>query len=367
MRTKQKYNLYRVSVIISMFTLVLAYLISCKPEPIVPVEEYNEGNGVFICNEGNFTYGNASLSFYNSDSSEVKNQIFYNANSFPLGDVVQSMSIYDNKAFIVVNNSGKIMVINSDDFSHIATITGLTSPRYIEFINPTKAYVSDLYSPYITIVNPSTHDISGEIFVGNGTEQMVNIGGFVYVTGWSYNNKVYKINSQTDQLVDSIEVAKQPNSIVADNEKRIWVLSDGGYQGTPLGQDTAALTCINTELFTIEKEFRFSSLETSPTELHINKYGNMLFYINGSWGGSVGNQSGIYRMYTGAETLPTDALIPEGNQLFYGLGVDPENSDIYVSDAIDYIQKGIVFRYNSEGVRLDSFKVDIIPSAFCFK
>ncbi|MDD4149029.1 MAG: YncE family protein [Bacteroidales bacterium] len=343
------------------------FMTSCKPEEVKPSVIYDEQGGVFICNEGNFTSGNASLSFYDFKTHEVKNQIFYNANNFPLGDVVQSMTIFNGYGYIMVNNSGKIMVIDIDNFKHVATITNLTSPRYIEFISTNKAYVSDLYSPYITIIDPSSNTRIGEIYVGHGTEQMIKLDAYLYVTSWSFNNKVYKINSNNDELVDSIQVTKQPNSIVKDKYNRIWVLSDGGYEGNPTGQVIAVLTCINTNTFEIEKEFPFSSIQTSPTELKINKAGDTLFYINGSWGGRAGNQAGVYKMSVDASELPSEPLIPEGNQLFYGLGVNPQNSDIYVSDAIDCVQKGIVFRYNADGIRLDSFKTDIIPGGFCFK
>jgi len=350
-----------------LMLLILISLASCKKESPEPIQQYDEDKGIFICNEGNFTYGNGSLTFYDPAEGSVSNQVFYNANNFPLGDVVQSMAIYDNKGYIVVNNSGKIMVINIDNFTHIYTISNLTSPRYIEFISSTKAYVTDLYSPYITIIDPATYTITGNIYIGNGTEQIVKVGDNVYVTGWSHNNKVYKINCNTDLLTDSITVAKQPNSIVKDKHNRIWVLSDGGCQGTPYGQDTAALTCINTCPFEIEKKFRFPSMETSPSELLINLTEDTLFFINGSWGSGTGNQSGVCRMPVDAAELPSEPLIPEGIRLFYGLGIDPENSDIYVSDAIDYVQKGLVFRYTASGEKKDSIKVDIIPGAFCFK
>ena len=65
----------------------------------------------------------------------VENNIFSQINSFQLGDVVQSMNIIDEKAYIVVNNSSKIEVANIDSMNSIATIQGLISPRYIPNAN----------------------------------------------------------------------------------------------------------------------------------------------------------------------------------------------------------------------------------------
>ena len=44
------------------------------------------GDGLFICNEGNFQYGNATLSYYNPETKVVENEVFYRANAMKLGD-----------------------------------------------------------------------------------------------------------------------------------------------------------------------------------------------------------------------------------------------------------------------------------------
>ena len=338
--------------------------------------------GVFICNEGNFTAGNATLSFYDPEKNEVQNQIFYAANGVPLGDVAQSMAIWGKKGFIVVNNSGKIIVIDADNCTELATIKGLVSPRYIAFAGDQKAYVSDLYSPSISIIDPTTYQTIGSVYMGthqaimdgvektlvNGTEQMVIEGNSLYTVSWNFNDKVYRIDMTNDTKADSLTVAKQPNSLVMDKNGKLWVLSDGGYENTPYGQDRAALTRIDAESFTIEKIFEFPSMESSPSRLCINGEKDRLFFINSSWAAGMVENSGIYSMGIEDENLPSEPLIAEAsNQVFYGLSVDPQTGDIYLCDAIDYSQRGIVFRYNSQGELLSEFKTDLIPGYFCFK
>jgi hypothetical protein len=49
------------------------------------------------------------------------------------------------------------------------------------------------------------------------------------------------------------------------------------------------------------------------------------------------------------------------------LTICPRTGDVYIADAIDYVQQGMVYRYSSDGVLIDSFYVGIIPGAFCWK
>ena len=216
------------------FLLFISVFSSCKKETPDP-QEYVVDEGVFICNEGNFMSGNATLSFLNTKTKTIYNQVFFNANNFPLGDVCQSMAIYGDYGFVVMNNSGKIMVINTNTFKHIATISSLISPRYIEIISPNKAYVTDYNSGSISIINPANFQITGTISIGSTTEAICKLGNDVFVSSWSFSNKVFKINSLTNQVEDSLTLVIQPNSMLIDKNNKLWVLSDGGFEGSPYG------------------------------------------------------------------------------------------------------------------------------------
>ncbi|MCF8226692.1 MAG: YncE family protein [Bacteroidales bacterium] len=327
-----------------------------------------QNSGVFIVNEGNFTYGNASLSFYDYESAEIHNDIFYLTNGIPLGDVAHSMNVRDSLGYVVINNSGKIYVFNIHTFAYDGKITGFVSPRYLHFLNDSKAYVTDLYAKSVSILNPSEYTIDGSIDVSNNetnyyqhpTEQMVQYDKFVFTNSWSFDNKVLVINSETDELVDSISVVKQPVSMVIDRFNKIWVLCDGGIEGHPFGRETPGIVKINAATREIEKLIRFKD-DDHPGDLKINGTGDTLYYINRH----------VYQLPVHADEAPKifiESPHPENySGGFYSLGVDPYNSHLFVADAIDHVQRGLVYRYHPSGTPVDTFKVGINPGDFCFK
>jgi hypothetical protein len=314
-------------------------------------------SGVFIVNEGNFMSGNATLSFYDKTTGETTNNLFYSTNGLPLGDVAQSMCILDSLGYIAINNSGKIYVINTETGKYAGKITGLTSPRYIHIINHEKAYVTDLYASAITIFNPVTFQITGSIPTPGhaSTEQMVQIGNTVYVTCWSADHTILKIDTGSDTVTGEIKVGYQPGGLVKDKNNQLWVLCDGNFGGTTSGGRTE-LQQVNPVSGQIEKSFSLNS-DNMASDLTINSTRDTLYFIN----------KDVWRLAVTATQLPTTPLIKNPGTIFYSLGVDPGNSDIYVSDAIDYLQRGLVYRLTARGEPVDTLKTGIIPGSFCFK
>lgn len=320
------------------------------------------GPGLFICNEGNFQYGNASMSYYDPSLNLEQNEIFIRANGYKLGDMAQSVSVYKGEAWIVANNSNVVWAIDASTFKEKGRIENFTSPRYIHFVNEDKAYVTQLWDNRIFIVNPKRYEIVGYIQVpgmemeSGSTEQMAQLGKYVYCTCWSYQNSVIKIDIDTDKVVEQLKIGIQPSGIVIDKNNKIWVLTDGGYEGNPIGYEAPELVKIDAETFEIEERFELC-LGDMPSKLQLNGTRDILYWLNGD----------VWRMGVDDSILPNDPCIESEGRSYYGLSINPGNGEIYVADAIDYQQQGIIYRYSQEGALIDEFSVGVNPSSMAWK
>jgi len=340
-----------------LFIFSLILLSSCikETDPVITGLErpWLSGNGVFIMNEGNFRSGNGSISFYSYDSLKIYNNIFRETNERPLGDVPYSMGFAGKKAYILVNNSDKIEITGINTMKSVATIEKVVSPRYISFVSGQKAYVTSLYSDSLRIIDLQSEKATGYVPVKNTSESITATSSSAYVANWSGGSKIFIIDILSDEVTDSIEVGAEPESMVVDRNKTLWVLCNGGWKR----EHYAELVAINTLTNTISRRFTFPLITDSPTCLQIDGKGQFLYYLH----------DGVRRMDINAESLPSSAFIPQAGYYFYRMGVNPFNGEVFITDARDYIQKGIVLRYSPDGDLLSLLETDIIPGNLFFK
>lgn len=339
-----------------LFASVVLLVLACEKES--PQQDPQIKKGFFVVNQGNFTAGNASLSFFNTDNQEISNNIFYQKNGVPLGDVAQSLCFANELAYIVVNNSGVVWAIDPNDASIVEKISGLTSPRFICPVSKQKAYISDFQMQGLNILNLETKKIVGTIATGKTTEAMVLFEDKVFVSNWSqynqttHNNTIQIIDALSDRVEDSIVVTKEPNSMICDKNNKLWVLCSGGY----LNEEMPALYRIHPVSHMIEKKILFPNLNSSPEQLTVNQAKDTLFFLN----------NGVFKMSVNDDVLPKNAFIESGKRTFISLAVDPYRGDIIVTDAGNYVQKGLVFRFRPHGTIIDSVAAGIIPGFIAF-
>ncbi len=343
----------------SGFKIILSLLLvgySCvedkPPDPAFIDAQLDGSFRVFVCNEGNFQFGNSSVSLILPQDSLIVNNYYNRANDKALGDVCQSITFFQNKAYIVVNNSSKVVVVDDLDFKEIGVISDLESPRYVLPISNSKAYVSDLYADAIHVVNLNTLSKESEIFFPGWTEEMCLIYGFAFVTCRA-EPYLYVVETIEDNVVDSIAISKGAGSIVIDQYDRIWVSCSSGVSGST----SSSLYCIDPISRKIIQSFNLGSGEGSISNLELNSSKDSIYFMN----------EHIYKMSVTADELPSTAFISSEGRLFYGLGVYPKNGDVFISDAIDYNQRGRIFHYSSGATQKGSYLAGIIPGSITFQ
>lgn len=340
-----------------LFVLLCTSACKSEKDEIGPLPE-TYGKGFYVVNEGNFTVGNASLSYYSFDSAKMFNHLFFLTNNAPLGDVALSMSFLDDMAYIVVNNSGHIYKINRHTAAYEGKITGLISPRHMYIVDDEKAFISDLQDDRLTIVNPTTGEFLGHVELGKSSEAMLLTDNKLFVANWSNhyidapNNTIQVIDLSSLQLTDSIHVVREPNSMVLDKNKMLWALCSGGF----MNEEQAALFQIDPVHLQILQVFTFNNLSHSPQHLSINHAADSLYYLN----------NGVFRMSIKDDRLPERPFIPLKHRNFYSLAIEPEDGQILVTDASNYMQDGFVFRFRHDGTLVDSLRAGIIPGQIRF-
>lgn len=341
---------------------------SCGPDNPQEPDVMTIGKGVFVINEGNFTYANSSLTFYDPVMDTVANNLFYRVNGAPIGDVGQSLCLLNGKLYIVVNNSNYIYKVDANtivcDTTQPYMITDFVQPRYMLPVAYNKAYVSDLACTELWIVNPQDMTHTGTISMGKATETMVQVGQELYVTNWSKvyvdmeNNTVQVVDVNNDVKIAEITVGKEPNSMVVDKNGKVWVLCEGALWDAEPGQP---------ELWKIDPMTKQASCVVAFDEpalnLAIDPSGSYLYYVRGGdW--TVGGD--LHRVSIDTPTVEDDFVIPSDGRMFYKVFVNPNNGDIYLSDSKNYTTNGTVYRYSFDGVQLGSFDAGICPGFMLF-
>lgn len=349
-----------------MSLIIAISFVSCNKNdngtPYAP--NIKPATGLYVLNEGNFTYANSSLSYYDIKADTIANNVFYRVNGSPIGDVARSLTKIGDDLYIVVNNSKYIYKVDAQTILYKAKIAGFTSPRYMLPVSDSKAYVTDIVSPGFWSMDLATYE-KHLVSTGKTTECMVKVGNEVFMSNWSKsyvdfeNNTVQVIDCDSDELIAEIEVAKEPKAMVLDKHNKIWVICNGGWD--PSETQEPALICIDPATRQVVKRFDFTPGADSPDGLAIDGAGENIFFMNGTFGGL-----NLYKMSVDATQLPDSAYIASAGRSFYGLTVDPVRGDIYLTDTKNYVQNGDLLRYSSDGTMLSTHELGIIPSYMLF-
>ncbi len=304
---------------------------------------------VAVLCEGNFMWNNAQLDIFNPDSDSLWSRAFESVNQRPLGDVLQSGLVYGNTLWLVVNNSGKLLGLNSKTCKLQQQIEISKSPRFA-LAHQGKLYVTDIESNAITILDTATRNTQKIQVLPNPngirsgwTENIVTFNNKIVAAVYDGFLWVYDPISQEKTLVSS---PKGTQLLSVDKQNRLWV---GGSEA-----DSSFMHALNanlevTQRISFPKGNNLSRMCLSATR------DTMWLLLGGN----------LQARDLQKPQIPINKIVPYTTG--YGLGVNPQNGDIYISDAYDFISRGRVAVLNAgaDSVKT-SFFTGINPGAFVF-
>ncbi|WP_286968274.1 YncE family protein [Flavobacterium sp. UBA4854] len=357
------------SILKIVFSLSIAVsLISCREDETIFLSSdvsvaapRSDGSieGFYLLNEGNMGMNRASLDVFNYRTGNYTTDVYSERNPSvvkELGDVGNDIKIYGNKVYAVINCSNKVEVLEKWTAKRIKKID-IPNCRYVTFYKD-KAYVSSYSGPvainpnaeigFVAEIDTTSLEIKRKVTVGYQPEQMVVHNGKLYVAnsgGYrvpNYDRTVSVIDLETFTEIKKIDVGINLYSMQIDSRGDIYVSSRGDYYNTP-----SNLFVIDTQ--TDEKKMQLD-IPVSGTCL----VDDLLYYYSVSWSYLTGTNKVSYGILdTKTKKVITDQIITDGTDkkimIPYGLQVNPETKEIYITDAQNYVVTGYIYCFTPDG------------------
>lgn len=345
---------------------------------VVPPSEGNEEpvKGFFLLNEGNMGSNKCTLDYFDAATGTYVRNIYAEANPGvvkELGDVGNDLQVYDGKLWAVVNCSHIVEIMDVETARHITQIS-IPNCRYITFCGD-YAYVSSYAGPvqvdsnarlgYVAKIDVRTQKVVAECTVGYQPEEMVVSNGKLYVANSGgyrvpdYDRTVSVIDLATFKVVNTIDVFENLHRMELDSDGFIWVSSRGDYYGTP------------SKTFVIDPQTDRVCAEMDVPVSDMTVSGDRLYACGTEFSYLTGATTVTYAIInTKTRQVETRNFITDGTEqriaMPYGIAVNPDTKEFYLTDAGDYVSPGTLYCFSSDGRRKWDVRTGDVPAHIAF-
>lgn len=336
-----------------------------------------EIKGFFLLNEGNMGSNKSTLDYFDYETGYYVKNIYAERNPGvvkELGDVGNDLQIYGDKLYAVINCSNFIEVMDVTTAKHITTIS-IPNCRYIVFKDGF-AYVSSYAGPvsidpnarlgYVAKIDIATFKVVGECTVGYQPEEMVIVNNKLYVANSGgyrvpkYDNTVSVIDLVTFTETKKIEVAINLHRLEKDNQGNIYVSSRGDYYGTQS----------KTYILNPRTETVSDALNPLPNS-NMTFCNDFIYLYSAQWSYVTNSNEVSYsKVNTKTQKVTTKNFITDETDkkitVPYGIAVNPENGEFFVTDASNYVTPGTLYCFNADGTKKWEVETGDIPAQIVF-
>lgn len=375
-----------------LFTIIITFCFSACREDVEMILSEDElmgqprevvgYKGFYLLNEGNMGSNKATLDYYNFETGVFTRNIYAERNpTVPkeMGDVGNDVGIYGSKLYAVINCSNKVEVMDAQTAKRITQIN-IPNCRFVKFLGR-YAYVTSYAGP--VVIDPNYEQIGyvakidtttlkevdrclvgfqpDELEIVNGKIYVANSGGYMGASNTKgYERTVSVIDIKSFKEEKRIDVAYNLERIKADSRGNLWVSSRGDYKGLPA------------RLYFIDKQSQrvTDTIPIAATNYWIDE--DMLYVYGTEWSHITQDWTISYSLVdTRTHEIITKNIITDGTdkeiQKPYGIMVDPETKEIYITDAGNYVTPGLLYCFSPEGKKKWVVRSGNIPGHFALQ
>ncbi len=352
--------------IILLVILLSTVFVSCS-DTDDPQDKKEYDKVAYVVNYGGYGKGNGEISIYDTEKETMTQDGYKMANNVDFSSNIQSMSIYNDVAYLMSNAGDKIDVLDAATLKALGNpVSGdITRPRYFVATGNT-AYISCwgnvddwsvMANSYIAKMDLTSKTIT-KIALPGGPEGVIIMNNKLFV-GSTVSKKITVIDLSNNNM-SFIAVSGVPQQFVEDGDGNIWVSTVSKYS-TPVPSDMIGLELINPKTNKVISKVNFPGMG-SDGMIAIASDKKTIYALGAeAWPGTA---TTIYTVDVANKTIGSSALII--GEKFNGLNVNPANNDIYVLVSPDTSTLGKLSIYSSNGVLLSEEVTGLAPKHIVF-
>jgi hypothetical protein len=327
---------------LTTFSLLIVMLGSCddSTSPAPPI--YSEP-GLYVLNEGSFSDSRSASLMRIEEDQSISPNVYQSSAGEYLGGLANHMGVFENRLYIVVQTTGRVVIVNLTDMAKAGEIDlGQRNPREIVFSSSGRAFVS-CYDGSVAVIPPASMTVETYLTVGEKPDALLIHGDELFVAcgGWGSDNRIFSFNTNDLSPVDTL--------LSGYNVVALAVFGEFLFSGSlPVwGRDDITAGVFRMPLADRQQ---MDSLTVIDGVSQLSAASGQLLMQNGR----------LYRV--DEESLDLLLLAEEMDHIVYGLFIDADGS-VWTSEypKAGFDQPGRVGHRTSDGILRSSYAAGIGP------
>lgn len=298
-------------------------------------------NGYIVANEGNYGTPNADVSYIDKDTKAVTNNIYTSANNGEsLGDVLQHIAFHGDYAYLVVNNSNKVVVVDRSSFQKVAEVS-VSQPRYATVAN-NHLFVTSSTGQSVEVFSLADFSKVKTIALNTTVEKILTTNNKVYVlnAAWGSGDTISVIDPNTMELSKTITLGNGLSDFDTDTAGNLFVYGNGN-------RTKATIYKINTTTDELEGKIWDATIR-SGRKMAVDG-GKIFFTYDNVKIGKVDTQLNF-------TSFGTITSVPDNSwSTFYGFAAIDDT--IFAIDASGFTGNSIIYTYTADGTAGTTYTV----------